>query len=129
VFKNQIKSLPAQRAYVTVARHRRRPAVPLDRDSISCVTEGCPLAKWPTAGLTNPGTARANMSSLQLLPYGSHRLFWMDLVLEQGQFTILYGIYPSSKPQSSLLLRLQCQAQCRTPRCLLQMDQLMSPPI
>lgn len=112
MFKNQIKSLLAHRVYVSVARHRERPVLSLNRDGISCGSQG--LAKRPPAGTTNPGTACASVSRLQLLPYGSHSLLWMCLVLE-GQFAILYGVYPSSEPQSSLPLRLQYQAQRRKP--------------
>lgn len=88
MFKNQIKSLLVHHVYVSVSCHRKRPVFPLNRDRLGCVTEGCTLAKRPTAGLINPVTARAKMSRLQLFPQGSHSLLLIHIVLGQGQFTV-----------------------------------------
>lgn len=130
VFKNQIKSLLAHHVYVSVAHHRKRPVLPLHRGSVSCDIKGCTRAKQPTAGLINPGTAHASMSRLQLFPYGSHGVLWIHLVLEQGHFTILYGIHPPLQAPvlPSLKTAMPSPVQEAKPgSSLLQMGQLMSP--
>lgn len=80
MFKNQIKSLLAHRACVSVARRT------VQKKASSASEQGryqlcCMLPKQPSAGLINPRTARANMSRLQPLPYGSHSLLWVRVVL------------------------------------------------
>lgn len=40
MFKNQIKSLLAHRVCASVARQRKRPVLPLNGDSITCIREG-----------------------------------------------------------------------------------------
>lgn len=111
MFKNPVSS----DSWCLCVMTQERPVLLLNKENISCITGGCTRAKQPTSGLVNTGMAPAYMSTLQLFLFDSHSLSWIQSVLEDGLFTISHSICLTLKLQSSLILRLQCQAQCRKP--------------
>lgn len=111
MFKNQIKSLLAHRVCGSVAHHGKGPVLPLNRDSIRCIPEGCTLEKRPREGLKSPAMAPADVSRLQLLPHIPHRLLWIHLVPDKvsSPFPVAYIPPLSLSPPCSL----DCNAKPR----------------